>query len=294
VLQQLVNGITVGVVYALVGMGFSMVWAAARTMNFAYGVTYTVGAYGFFVVFSKLLGTSGLSIGALVLAFVATGVVGAALGYGLERAIFRPLRENELAPFFASFGIAIALENVVSLTFGGDPTILNVSAGSYFDLGSARITAAQLIILGISLALMGGLQMVVSRTSLGRAMRATAWNRQTAQLMGVDPNRVIAIVFVIATVLAMWAGVFVALFYGTLTPYMGSEVLIKGLAAAVLGGFGYLPGAIAGGLAVGILEALGAQLTTTGNWPDVIAYGALVLVILVRPQGLLSGKGVVT
>jgi branched-chain amino acid transport system permease protein len=293
-LQQLVNGVTVGVVYALVGMGFSMVWAAARTMNFAYGVTYTIGAYGFFVVFSELLGTDALSAGALALAFLITGVVGAALGYGLERAIFRPLRENELAPFFASFGIAIALESVVSLVFGGDPTILNVSAGSYFDLGGARITAAQLIILGVSLVLMLGLQVVVSRTSLGRAMRATAWDIQTARLMGVDPNRVIAIVFAVSTVLAMWAGVFVALFYGTLNPYMGADVLIKGLAAAVLGGFGYLPGAIAGGILVGVLEALGAQLTTTGNWPDVIAYGALVLVILLRPQGLLSGKGVVT
>jgi branched-chain amino acid transport system permease protein len=293
-LQQLVNGLTVGVVYALVGMGFSMVWAAARTMNFAYGVMYTVGAYAFFVVFEKILGASGLSVGALVLAFVLTAVVGAALGYGLERAIFRPLRENELAPFFASFGIAIALENVVSLVFGGDPTILDVSAGSYFDLGQARITAAQLIILGISLVLMFGLQLVVSRTSLGRAMRATAWDRNTARLMGVEPDRVIAIVFTVAAVLALWAGVFVALFYGTLNPYMGSDVLVKGLAAAVLGGFGYLPGAIAGGILVGILEALGAQVTTTGNWPDVMAYGALVLVILLRPQGLLSGKGVVT
>jgi branched-chain amino acid transport system permease protein len=293
-LQQLVNGLTVGVVYALVGMGFSMVWAAARTMNFAYGVTYTIGAYGFFVVFSKILGTTALSVPALALAFLVTALAGAALGYGFERAIFRPLRQNELAPFFASFGIAIALENVVSLVFGGDPTILNVSAGSFFDLGSARITAAQLVILGVSLALMAGLQLVVSRTSLGRAMRATAWDLQTARLMGVEPDRVIAIVFVVATILAMWAGVFVALFYGTLNPYMGSDVLVKGLAAAVLGGFGYLPGAIAGGILVGILEAVGAQLTTSGNWPDVIAYGALVLVILLRPQGLLSGKGVVT
>jgi branched-chain amino acid transport system permease protein len=294
VLQQLVNGVTVGVVYALVGMGFSMVWAAARTMNFAHGVTYTIGAYAFYVVFSKILGTSGLSIGALLLTLLVTGALGAVFGYGLDRAIFRPLRENELAPFFASFGLAIALENVVTLIFGGDPTILDVSAGSYFDVGDARITAAQLIILGVSLALMFGLQLVVARTSLGRAMRATAWDRQTARLMGVDPDRVIAIVFMIAAVLAMWAGVFVALFYGTLNPYMGSDVLVKGLAAAVLGGFGYLPGAIAGGIFVGILEALGSQLTTTGNWPDVMAYGALVLVILLRPQGLLSGKGVVT
>jgi branched-chain amino acid transport system permease protein len=293
-LQQLINGLTVGVVYAFVGMGFSMVWSAARTMNFAYGVIYTAGAYGFYVVFSKILGASGLSIGALVLALALTAVVGVVIGYGLDRAIFRPLRENELAPFFASFGVAIALENALSLIFGANPTILSTSAGHYFELGSARITAAQLIIFGFSIVLMVGLQLVVSRTTFGRAMRATAWDRQAARLMGINPDRVIAIVFIVSTILAMWAGVFVALFYGTLNPYMGGDVLTKGLAAAVLGGFGYLPGAIAGGLLVGILEAAGAQFTTSGNWPDVVAYGVLVLVILVRPKGLLSGKGVVT
>jgi branched-chain amino acid transport system permease protein len=244
-LQQLVNGLTLGVVYALIGMGFSMVWATARTMNFAYGATYTLGAYLLYVVFSEWLGESTLSVGPLLLAFGVCAAVGVALGYGMERAIFRPLRENELAPFFASLGVALALENLFTVIFGGRPTTLTVSAAtSFYDVGSVRFTAAQLIVLGTSLALVVALQAVVARTSLGRAMRATAWSRSTARLMGVDPDRIIAIVFVVAAVLAMWAGVFVGLFYGTMTPYMGSEVLIKGLAAAILGGFGFIPGEI--------------------------------------------------
>jgi branched-chain amino acid transport system permease protein len=295
VLQQLVNGLTLGVVYALIGMGFSMVWATARTMNFAYGATYTLGAYLLYVVFTKWLETDTLQLLPLLLVFAVTALVGVGLGYGMDRAIFRPLRENELAPFFASLGVAIALENLFTVVFGGRPSTVAASASTaFYDIGSVRFTTAQLIVLGASLVLMFGLQAVVARTSLGRAMRATAWSRSTARLMGIDPDRIIAVVFVVATVLALWAGVFVALFYGTVTPYMGSEVLIKGLAAAILGGFGYLPGAIAGGLLVGLLEAFGAQLTTSGNWPDVIAYGVLILVILVRPQGMFSGKGVVT
>jgi branched-chain amino acid transport system permease protein len=294
VLQQLVNGLTLGVVYALIGMGFSMVWATARTMNFAYGATYTLGAYLLYVVLTRWLGTSSFSIAPLLLAFLVTGVVGVALGYGMDRAIFRPLRENELAPFFASLGVAIALENLFTVVFGGRPSTVTASASTaFYDIGSVRVTTAQLVVLGASLVLMAALQAVVSRTSLGRAMRATAWSRSTARLMGIDPDRIIAIVFIVATVLALWAGLFVALFYGTVTPYMGSEVLIKGLAAAILGGFGYLPGAIAGGLLVGLLEAGGAQLTTSGNWPDVMAYGVLILLILFRPQGMFSGKGVV-
>lgn len=293
-LQQLVNGLTIGVIYALIGMGFSMVWATARTMNFAYGAIYAVGAFSLVVVFSDVLGSSTLTVGALGAVLLVAAVVGVAVGYGLELAIFRPLRDSELAPFFASLGVAIVMESILVKIFGGQPTTVEVAAGAAYRLGEAQVTAAQIVVLAGSVFLVAGLQTVVARTSLGRAMRATAFNRQTARLMGIDPDRIIATVFVTSAVLAMWAGVFVGLFYGTVTPYIGSDVLIKGLAAAVVGGFGYLPGAVVGGLMIGLLEAIGAELTTSGNWSDVIAYSVLILVIIVRPQGLVTGKGVVT
>jgi branched-chain amino acid transport system permease protein len=295
VLQQVVNGLTLGVVYALIGMGFSMVWATARTMNFAYGVTYTLGAYTLYVALDVMFHDGDASVGLLFTVFALAAIIGVLMGWGLERIVFRPLRESEMAPFFASLGVAIIVENLLIISFGSRAQSLSVSATSSFvDVGSVRVTAAQIGVLVASVAIMAALQYTVSRTAFGRAMRATAWNRTTTRLMGVDPNRVIAMVFIVASVLALWSGVFVGLFYGSASPYMGTEVLVKGLAAAVLGGFGYLPGAIVGGLLVGLVEAMGAQLTTSGNWPDVMAYGVMILVILLRPQGLLTGKGAVT
>jgi branched-chain amino acid transport system permease protein len=294
-LQQLVNGLTLGVVYALIGMGFSMVWATARTMNFAYGVIFTMGAYSLYVVLDVVFGGRDLTIGILFIVFAVAAAIGIIVGYGLDLVVFRPLRQSEFGPFFASLGVAIIIENVLVLTFGSRTKSLSYSAASsVFDVGPLRLTAAQVAVLCASVVIMVALQVAIAKTSFGRAMRATAWSQSTARLMGINPDRVIALVFVLAAVLALWAGVFVGLYYGAVSPYMGTQVLIKGLAAAVIGGFGYLPGAIAGGFLLGLVEALGAQFTTSGNWPDVIAYGVMILVIVIRPKGLLSGKGAIT
>jgi branched-chain amino acid transport system permease protein len=292
--QQLVNGLTTGVVYALMGMGFSMVWATARTMNFAYGVTFTLGAYVLAVTFTAFSGGD-LSLPLLVAAFAVVALVGGALGYALDRGVFRPLRDNETAPFFASLGVAIALENVYGFVFGVHPLVLNVAgAREFLQIGPVTVTPTQLVVLGASISIMLGLHHLFNRTAEGRAMRAAAWDRNTARLMGINVNRVIALVFVVSSLIAASAGAFVAVFYGVVTPYMGSAVLVKGLAAAILGGFGNIPGAIVGGLLLGVLDASGAGLVTAGNWQDVVAYAVLIFVILVRPQGIFGERGVTT
>jgi branched-chain amino acid transport system permease protein len=290
--QQVVNGLTTGVVYALVGIGFTIVWATARTMNFAYGVTYTLGAYLLVVVFGAI-GSDTAVLLPLAAAFLVAILAGGAFGYLLERGVFRPLRHNETAPFFASLGVAIAIENVFGFVFGVHPLVLSIAgAREFVAIGPITVTLTQIAVLVAAVILMVALHILFTNTGIGRAMRATAWNRNTARLMGIRVNRVIALVFVLAGFIAAAAGGFVALFYGVVTPYMGTAVLVKGLAAAILGGFGHIPGAIAGGLLLGILEALGAGLVTGGNWQDVVAYAVLILVILLRPQGIFGERGV--
>jgi branched-chain amino acid transport system permease protein len=290
--QQIVNGLTSGVVYALMAMGFSLVWSTARTMNFAYGVTYALGAYAFFVIVrAGLSGEWGL-VAVLAVAFVGVAGAGAVFGYLMDRAVFRPLRDNELAPFFASLGVAIALENVFGFLFGTRPLIVNIEGiREFFRIGPVTITLVQIVVIASSVLIMIALHVLLSRTRTGRAMRATSFDRRTARLMGIDVNRTIAIVFILAGVLAASAGAFVGMFYGVAQPYMGSAVLVKGLAAAVLGGFGSIPGAIVGGLLIGVMEAVGAGVTTSGNWQDVVAYVVLIGVILVRPQGIFGEPG---
>lgn len=285
--QQIANGLTTGVVYALIAMGFSLVWATARTMNFAYGVTYTVGAYALVNSFLLLFTDTGMSAGSLILALSVTAIFGAALGFLLELSVFRPLRHSELAPYFCSFGVAIALESTLGRLFGNRPLIFNLGgARDFFDIGSITITFTQVIVLTSAALIMLGLHLMLRYTMIGRAMRAIAWDREAAMLMGVKVNRILALVFVISSIIAAWAGAFVGLFYGIITPYMGGRILSKGLAAAIFGGFGSIPGSIIGGLLLGILEAVGSGLTTSGNWPDVVSFSGLILVILVRPQGI--------
>ena len=293
--QQVVNGLTSGVVYALLGMGFSLVWSTTRSINFAYGVTFTFGAYLFYVVIQALdFGDQSVLL-ALVLSFGAVALAGALAGYLLELAIFRPLRGNVFAPFFAALGVAIAAETIFVLIFGAGMTVFAVSGTrDFYRLGPVTITTTQIIVIGASVAIMVGLHLFIQRTRSGRAMRATAFDRRASRLMGINVNNVAAAVFVVSTIIGVWAGAFVSLFYGVLQPYMGSSVLVKGLAAAILGGFGSIPGAIVGGLLIGLLEAGAAGLTTTGNWQDVVAYGVLILVIILRPQGIFGERGLQT
>jgi branched-chain amino acid transport system permease protein len=291
ILQQLANGLVIGVIYAIIGIGFSLVWVAARTMNFAYGVTYTLGAYAFYFVVSNFHLDS-FSIVLIVVLIAITVILGLAIGYGSDRLIFRPLRGNAMAPMFATFGMAVVIESLLVILVGAGSLTVNVAgAQDFINLGPVTFTWIQVFLILASIAIMVVVHFWVRRTRTGRAMRAVAFDREAAELMGIRVNTVLIIVFIVASILAVWAGVAVALLYGVVSPYMGSAVLVKGLAAAIVGGFGSITGAVIGGLSIGVLEAVGASLSSSGNWQDVVAYGVLIVFVLVRPAGIFGRRG---
>jgi branched-chain amino acid transport system permease protein len=300
-LQQLVNGLVLGSVYALVALGYTMVYGILELINFAHGEITMMGAMVALTVIGALgvavPGTPGvLLLGAGLLVAIPVCM---ALGLVIERVAYRPLRNApRLAPLITAIGVSIILQNVAMLIWGKQyipfPEIL--PQGRHQVLG-ATISDTQIIILVLAGVLMLGLSLLVKKTRLGRAMRATAQSRQVASLMGVDANRVIAITFVIGSGLAAIAGVMVSAYYGLAHYYMGFLLGLKAFSAAVLGGIGNLAGAMLGGLLLGVIEAMGAGYIgdLTGgflgsNYQDVFAFFVLIMVLVFRPSGLLGER----
>lgn len=298
-IQQLINGLTLGAVYAVVALGYTMVYGIIQLINFAHGEVVMFGAMVAFSVISAFA-TSGLPPGVVVLAATGCAIPACMLiGYAMERLAYRPLRgAPRLAPLITAIGISIILQHVAMLIWSRNPLAFPqiIKAQSY-DLAGATITSVQIAILGISVAMMAGLAALVYRTKLGTAMRATAQNPQIAGLMGIDANRVIAFTFVIGAALAAVAGVMVASYYGIAHYTMGSQLGLKAFCAAVLGGIGNIPGAMLGGVLLGLVEALGAgyigDLTGNvfgSNYQDVFAFIVLIAVLVLRPSGLLGER----
>ncbi|WP_324779725.1 branched-chain amino acid ABC transporter permease [Thiobacillus sedimenti] len=300
-LQQLINGLVLGSVYALVALGYTMVYGILELINFAHGEITMMGAMVALAVAGALaLAAPGLP-GVLVLgAGLAVAIpVCVALGLVIERVAYRPLRHApRLAPLITAIGVSIILQNVAMLIWGKQyipfPAIL--PEGRHHVLG-ATISDIQVAILVLALLIMLALVMVVQKTRLGRAMRATAQSRQVASLMGVDVNRVIAATFAIGSALAAVAGVMVSAYYGLAHYYMGFLLGLKAFSAAVLGGIGNLRGAMLGGLLLGLIESFGAGYIgdLTGgflgsNYQDVFAFFVLIAVLVFRPSGLLGAR----
>ncbi|MHB1246542.1 MAG: branched-chain amino acid ABC transporter permease [Sulfuriferula sp.] len=299
--QQLINGLVLGSVYALVALGYTMVYGILELINFAHGEVTMVGAMVALTVISALVG-SGVELPGIVIALL--GLLAAipacmALGFTIERLAYRPLRNApRLAPLITAIGVSIVLQNLAMLIWGRQyitfPPIL--PQGRHQLLG-ATITDIQMAILGTSVVLMLGLTLLVKRTRLGRAMRATAQSPQIAGLMGVNANTVISLTFVMGSGLAAVAGVMVSAYYGLAHYYMGFLLGLKAFSAAVLGGIGNIGGAVLGGLLLGVIESLGAGYIgdLTGgflgsNYQDVFAFFVLILVLLFRPSGLLGER----
>jgi branched-chain amino acid transport system permease protein len=313
----MVNGLTLGAVYAIVALGYTMVYGIIQLINFAHGEVVMIGAMVAFTVIN-LLAAGGLPPLAVVLIGTACAVpVCMLVGYSMERLAYRPLRgAPRLAPLITAIGISIILQHLAMLIWSRNilafPQIIPITTYSFLG---ASITGVQLAIVGICVAMMGALAMLVYRTRLGRAMRATAQNPQVARLMGVDVNRVIAATFVIGAALGAVAGVMVGTYYGIAQYTMGSVLGLKAFAAAVLGGIGNIPGAMLGGLLLGVVEALGAgyigdlsDLCRYGlgpeercadgghfilfgsNYQDVFAFIVLILVLVFRPSGILGER----
>jgi branched-chain amino acid transport system permease protein len=318
-LQQVVNGLTLGAVYAVVALGYTMVYGIIQLINFAHGEVVMIGAMVAFSVIGALA-PSGLPPLLIVLAGTSCAVpVCMLVAYAVERLAYRPLRQApRLAPLITAIGASIILQHAALLVWSRNvlafPQIIRTE--SYAILG-ASITNVQLAIIGLCLALMAGLALLVYRTRLGTAMRATAQNPQVAGLMGIDINRVIAATFAIGAGLAAVAGVMVGSYYGIAQYTMGSILGLKAFSAAVLGGIGNIPGAMLGGVLLGVVEALGAgyigDLTDLcqygalrdamdacrggghfvlfgSNYQDVFAFLVLILVLVFRPSGLLGER----
>src|ERR1700756_5729889 len=293
--QELVNGITTGALYSLVALGFSMVYGVLKLLNFAHGDLYMVGAYiGFFVI--QWFGgaqplTTAVPLRLVIMFVLAAGLVGG-LGVAIERFAYRPLRDApRSAPLITAIGISFFLENSALLLFGAQPRIYNtpnfISYSSGIQIGSVTIDSVQILVLVMGLVLMVGLQQVVNRTRLGKQMRAVAADREAAEMMGINVNFTISATFFLGSALAGIAGVMGGLLFNQVTPTIGFIVGLKAFTAAVVGGIGSLPGAMLGGLLIGLIEVFWAGYFTS-EYKDVAVFAILVLVLIFRPTGLLG------
>jgi branched-chain amino acid transport system permease protein len=290
--QQVTNGLAVGSIYALIALGYTMVYGVLRLINFAHGDLFTYGAYlGMTLLTSfALQDRLGLALGLLVLAVMVMGLV-AVIGVILERAAYRPLRESpRLSAVVSALGASIFLQNALMLVFGARyqvyPDILPQTSVS---LLGQQVPVMRLVVVVVSLAIMAALYLFVQKTKTGVAIRAAAIDQGAARLMGIDVNRVVRLVFVIGPALGGGAGVLVGLYYGQINFTMGWIYGMKAFTAAILGGIGNIPGAMLGGLLLGVVEALGATYLSIA-WKDAIAFFVLIVILIVRPSGLLGER----
>jgi len=299
-LQQVVNGLTLGSLYAVVALGYTMVYGIIQLINFAHGEIVMIGAMVAFSAIGWLAGNTALPPLAIVLLGTLAAIpVCVAVGYALEVFAYRRLRHApRLAPLITAIGASIVLQQLAMIAWSRNPLAFpQIIPGTVFDIGGATITLVQIAIIATSVLMMAGLSFIVYRTRLGVAMRATSQNALMAGLMGVNANRVIATTFMLGAALAAVAGVMVGTYYGIAHYTMGSLLGLKAFCAAVLGGIGNLAGAMLGGMLLGIVEALGAgyigDLTNNvfgSNYQDVFAFLVLIAVLVLRPSGLLGER----
>ena len=293
-LQQLVNGVSLGAVYGLIALGYTMVYGIIGMINFAHGDIYMVGAFMalIFLALLSALGITSLPI-ALALVLIITVAITALYGWTVERVAYRPLRTApRLAPLISAIGVSIVLQNYVQLAQGArvkvlPPLITGSLTLSSSDEFNVTISALQIIIIVVTIALMAGFTWLIQATKLGRAMRATEQDMTMAALVGVDVDRTISATFVIGAGLAAVAGLLVTLYYGVIDFYLGFVAGIKAFTAAVLGGIGSLPGAMLGGLLIGVVEALWSGYFSSA-YKDVAVFAILILVLILKPSGLLG------
>jgi len=297
--QQIINGLVQGSVYALVALGYTMVYGILGLINFAHGEVVMVGAMLALSALTAMLAWGVPAVLAMPLSIMLAMAGCMALGYTIERIAYRRLRHApRLAPLITAIGVSIVLQNLAMMLWGrGYHPFPQLIANHPHNLGGAIVSDIQIVIFALALAIMVGLMVVVHRTRLGRAMRAVAENQHAAQLMGVDIDRVISLTFMLGSALAAIAGVMVSANYGLAHYYMGFLLGLKAFTAAVLGGIGNLRGAMLGGLLLGLIESLGAGYIGDlsggffgSNYQDVFAFLVLIAVLIFRPSGLLGER----
>ena len=293
--QQIINGLTLGSVYALIALGYSMVYGILQLLNFAHGDVYMVGAFIGFGVLSAFLpeSTPLLPTALIILLMLVAAMLGCGfLGVAIEWFAYRPLRNApRIAPLISALGMSILLENSVQLTLTAQYRVYHteklIPSSAGLDLGPAHLSAVRALVIGAAILMMIGLWYLVNRTRLGRSMRAVALDREAAAMMGVDVDRVIVLTFFIGSALAGAGGVLTGLVFTRVWHTMGFTAGLKGFTSAVIGGIGNIPGAMLGGMLIGLLEAFATGFISS-TFTDVIVFIVLILFLLVRPRGLLG------
>ncbi len=300
-IQQIINGLVLGSVYALVALGYTMVYGILQLINFAHGEVLMIGAMVALTVLS-LLGVIAPNLPMVVQLLIATLVaipVCMLLSATIERIAYRPLRNSpRLAPLITAIGVSIVLQTLAMIIWSPNPRVFpDLLPTQAFEIGGALLAPKQILILVVASVSMIGLLLLIHRTRLGRAMRAVSENPKIASLMGVNPDQIISATFMMGAALAAIAGVLVAMNYNIAHFTMGFMLGLKAFTAAVLGGIGNLAGAVAGGLLLGIIESLGAGYIgdLTGgflgsHYQDIFAFAVLILVLVFRPSGLLGER----
>jgi branched-chain amino acid transport system permease protein len=293
--QELVNGLTTGSLYALIALGYSMVYGVLKLLNFAHGDVYMIGAFiGYFVI-QWFGGPTALTIPVplllLIMFVLAAGGTGA-LGVAIERFAYRPLRDApRIAPLITALGVSFFLENAVLLLFGSQTRIYNTSDFISFSIGvhigPLDIDIVRIMVIGLSVALMYGLTQLISRTKLGKSMRAVASDREAAEMLGINVDYTIAATFFIGSALAGVAGVMAGLVFNQVYNLIGFVAGLKAFTAAVVGGIGSIPGAMLGGMLIGVAESfITGYISST--YTNLIVFGILIAVLILRPSGLLG------
>jgi branched-chain amino acid transport system permease protein len=287
-LQQLVNGLSLGSIYALIALGYTMVYGVLRLINFAHGDVYMVGAYAGYYLSRKLRGEEPSILGAIFV-MVASMAACAVLGILIERFAYRPVRrESRLTLLITAIGVSLFIENAAQLVFGADPKFFpSLAPRADFLVADVRLTSEQLTVITVSILLMVLLRFFILKTRTGKAMRAVSFSLDASKLMGISTDSIIAITFALGSALAAAAGVLIGMQIPKIDPLMGIMYGLKAFVAAVLGGIGNIPGAVLGGLLIGVSEVMVVGYLSS-TYRDAIAFGILILVLILRPQGLLG------
>lgn len=288
-IQQIINGLTIGMVYGLIALGYTMIYGIIQLINFAHGEVFMVGAY---LGLTVLLFVSHFSPPICILAMFIFAMFGCGLlGITMERVAYRPLRNApRLACLITAIGVSFFLQNAVMLIFGASDRHFPTKLPAFrFFIGKASITEMQLFIILVSFVLMVGLHIFVVYTRPGKAMRAVASDHKAASLMGIDVNGIIRLAFFIGSFLAGAAGVMFGMYYNTINFHDGYLAGIKAFTAAVLGGIGNIPGAMVGGVVLGLMEGLGAGYIAS-HWKNVFAFVLLIFILLFKPSGLFGER----
>ena len=291
-LQQLINGLTVGSLYALVALGYTMVYGVMKLINFAHGDLVAFSAYVGLTLFTQFYGSNALSLVNIVIVFSLTAIVVAFVGVLLERLAYRPLRTApRLSAVVSALGASLVIQNGIMLIWGPNMEIFpaDVFPSTSWNFGGVIISFTQLVILALSAVLMVSLYIFINKTKMGTAIRATAIDQDAAKLMGINVNRIIMIIFIVGSMLGAIGGLFIGMYYRGLTFDMGWLYGLNAFIAAIIGGIGSIPGAMLGGLLLGLFNAMISGYIST-EWAETFTFILLIVILIVKPTGLLGEK----